>query len=414
VINDYDNSAASKIIELCYSSSLNKGKTEKFISKFARIYTPTVIILAVLMAIIPPIFGLGTLNDWVMRGLIFLVASCPCALVISIPLSFFAGIGACSKKGVLIKGSQFIETLSKVNAVAFDKTGTLTSGKLEIESIVFSKDVDKDKTLMLLASTEKYSSHPIAQTILNYYKKDDFVSFSDVKEVAGYGICAKSSDGERFICGGTNILDKYGIVLEDEVKANIYFVQGQKIIARIYLKEEISVDGQNIVQKLRKIGINDVVMLTGDNEASALKVASKCGISKTFCSLLPTDKVQKVNELKRTNCVLFVGDGINDAPVLTSADVGVSMGLGSEVANETSDIILVENRISFLPKAISIARHCMNIVYFNIAFAILIKLIVLILGFLGLGTMWMAVFADIGVTIISVINSVRILKVKKK
>lgn len=428
----FENSTASQIIEMVYASSQKKGKAENLISRFAKVYTPIVLVLAVLIAVVPPLFSLGSFADFIMRALIFLVASCPCSLVISIPLSFFSSIGAASRIGVLVKGSMYMERLAKVDAVCLDKTGTVTNGKLLLDSVIsLSGDHSQKDILAIAASLEDGSNHPIAKSITQAAREKDNsfkpLPFTELCETAGLGITARLNS-KTYLCGGINMLkDIYdkaslpsGINTLDGTKdkeiiplANVYICEDNTVIGAITLKEEISPDSLKLIDELKKENITRVVMLTGDNKKSAQAVAQKCGITEFYSALLPAGKVEKLKDIKAdSKHVLFVGDGINDAPVLAEADVSMSMGLGSEIANASSDIVLASNRLSTLPRAIKLSRHCMGIVYFNLFFAFAVKIVVLILGASGLGTMWLAVFADIGVTILSVINSVRILKFK--
>lgn len=414
VTKTFANSTASQIIELVYESSKKKGKAENFISRFAKIYTPIVIVLAVMIAVVPPLLSLGTFDDFIMRALIFLVAACPCSLVISIPLSFFSAIGASSKLGVLVKGSMYIEKLAKIDTICLDKTGTITSGKLTVDEVVSTSAYKRDEIIAITASIEANSTHPIAMSIVEFAKGYSRIEFTELSEIAGLGITAKI-DGIDFLCGGKNLLDAHQIPLNKTPAASVYLCENQTIIGYITMKEEISADSLILVDEMAKQKVNRVVMLTGDNQKSAQMVAEKCGITEFYAGLLPAGKVAAVERLKgEGNTVLFVGDGINDAPVLACADLGISMGLGSEIANVSSDIVLASNRLSSLPKAISLARRSMNIVFFNILFALLIKAVVLILGATGYGSMWLAVFADIGVTILSVLNSIRILGFVKR
>lgn len=420
VTKSFANSTASQIIEMVYASSQKKGKAENLISRFARIYTPIVIALAVIIAVVPPLVGLGEFHDYIMRALIFLVAACPCSLVISIPLSFFSSIGAASKMGVLVKGSMYMEKLSKVDAVCLDKTGTITSGRLEVDEVIsLDNSFVADKILLIAASLEENSTHPIAKSIVSEAKRLNLpamLAVQDLSEEAGLGIMA-TIENTLYRCGGPNMLIRLNYKnaeLNALPKANVYICKGSNVIGAITLKEDISKDSLSLVEQLKSEGVRRIVMLTGDNEKSAKAVSEKCGISEYYAALLPADKVSKVESVKESSkAVLFVGDGINDAPVLAAADVSISMGLGSEIANASSDIVLASNRLSSLPKAINLAKRCMGIVYFNLGFAFAVKAIVLSLGATGNGTMWLAVFADIGVTILSVLNAVRILKVKK-
>ncbi len=409
-------STASQIIDLVYESSQKKGKTESFISRLAKVYTPIIMVLAVMIAVIPPLLNLGTFHDFIMRSLIFLVASCPCALVISIPLTFFASIGAVSKHGVLVKGSMYIEELSKINATAFDKTGTLTSGKLTVDEVVSTSDISVKELLSIATKMEQNSTHPIATAVVEYAKTNltidiSKLDISNVSEMAGLGLSAMYN-GIEVLCGGKNMLEQYQIDTKD-ITANVYICMNQKLVGYITVKEEIPTDSFTLISELKKVGIERVVMLTGDNEKSAKKVAEQCHIDEYYAGLLPKDKVDKVEMIKADgNRVLFVGDGINDAPVLTCANLGVSMGLGSEIANASSDVVLASNKLSSLPIAIKLSKRSMRVVYFNIIFALAVKIAVLVLGALGYASMWMAVFADIGVTILTVLNSVRLLKSK--
>lgn len=403
----YQNSAATKIVEMVFNSTANKTETEKFITRFSRYYTPIVIIIAVLLSVIPPLLGIYDFQTWISRALIFLIASCPCAIVISVPLSFFSTIGALSKNGVLTKGTSYIEAMAKIQNVAFDKTGTLTSGNLKIADMEIIGDYEKEYILKLAASLERFSSHPTAKAIVDAYGSDDFFTATDVKEISGLGITG-IADSKKLACGNKKITSEKAFIPD----ADIYLFYDNKIIATFYLQEDIPKQNLKLAKRLKNIGINKVVMLTGAGKEAADKVADECNIREYYHSLLPENKVEKVAELQQQGSCLFVGDGINDAPVLATADVGVSMGLGSEIANSSSDVILSLNRLSDIVNAIKISRRGMATVRFNIIFALIIKFAVLVLGALGLSQMWMAVFADIGVTIITVLNSIRLLNYK--
>lgn len=417
VTADYENSAASKIIEMVYSSNQKKGKAESFITRFAKLYTPIVVVLAVAIAVIPPLFKLGEFNDYIMRALIFLVASCPCSLVISIPLSFFSAIGAISKRGVLVKGSMYVESLANVNAACFDKTGTITAGKLTVDEITILNGADRNEVIGALWGIEEFSSHPIAQSITEFAKAVDGVKkleFTSVNEIAGLGVEADCGDS-HYLCGGERLLINNKISTSLLPKAGVYIAKDGIVVGYVTTKEEILEDSLTIASKLNDVGVDTVVMLTGDSEANAMAVASKCGIKEYHASLLPQDKTKWIQTIKkRGKKTLFVGDGINDAPVIAEADLGISMGIGSDAANASSDIILVSNRLRSIPAAISIAKRSMKIINFNIIFSLAVKLVVLILGATGYGSMWLAVFADIGVTIIAVLNSTRILAFSDK
>ena len=383
-----------------------------FITRFAKIYTPIVILLAIVIAIFPPLLGLGSWHDFIMRSLIFLVASCPCALVISIPLSFFSAIGANAKIGVLIKGSKYIEILSKVKAVCFDKTGTLTSGRLKVDEVVSVSGYTKEDILSITAGIEQASTHPIAACIVAYANTNQNLKVENARELAGMGLSAEYN-GKTYYCGGQNLLSKMKIEIGDLPEANVYLCEENQIIGYITLMEEIAEENLPLISRLHQAGVERVVMLTGDNEKNAEKIAKKYGVTEYRAGLLPKDKVAVVEEVKNDGAItLFAGDGINDAPVIAAADIGVSMGLGSEIANVSSDVILAGNQLSALPNAIRLSKRSMRVVRANILFALSIKFGVLLLGALGFATMWMAVFADIGVTILSVLNSMRILRFK--
>ena len=407
----FENSTASQILNLVYASSEKKGKTEKFITRFSKLYTPIVIICGILLAVVPPLLGILDFKTWILRSLIFLVASCPCALVISVPLSFFSSIGAISKQGILIKGTKYVETLSKIDCVAMDKTGTITSGKIEVERIDVMPGFTQEQVYTYAAAVEQYSNHPISQAICDYTQKNEKLEVSDVNEIAGFGVSA-IIDGQQILCGNQKLLARYQMT--PKTYAASYLCIDGKIAGMIYLKETIPQASKTIVQELEQNGVQKVVMLTGDSSQAAKTVAEQCGISEYHASLLPQDKVEQLQRLKTNHTVAFVGDGINDAPVLASADLGISMGLGSEIANNSSDVVIMGNQLQNLPKAIHLAKRSMGVVKFNIAFALLIKLIVIILVAIGLAPMWLGVFADTGVTILAMLNSVRIFSFVRK
>lgn len=410
VIRNFEHSTASQIVDLVYEATNNKGKTEKFITKFSKIYTPIVIALAIIIAILPPlIFGLGFV-DWIKRGLVFLVASCPCSLVISVPLAFFACIGAISKKGMLVKGTKHIEKLSKITAVCFDKTGTLTTGKMQIDIIQDTGIYDKNEILTYIYSLEKLSNHPISTAIMEISNQIQAKEVKEYKEIAGMGLYGKI-DGKEVVLGNKKILRKFNVTGSITEDGAIYLGIDGKFSGYITLKEEVRKTSENIVKEFSKIGIKRVVMLTGDNSKAASKIASQLNIKEKYSELLPKDKLEKVNELKNNKeIVLTVGDGINDSPVLATADFGVSMGEGTEIASNSADGILLSNNVMALPNIIKTSKSAMNIVKANIAFSIIIKIIVLTLGVLGMAPIWLAVLADTGVTALTVINSMRILK----
>ncbi len=426
---EFDESTASKILDLVENASSKKSKSENFISKFAKYYTPIVCGIAVALAIIPPVI-MGLMGNgyefgvWVYRALTFLVISCPCALVISVPLSFFAGIGAASSKGVLIKGSNYLEMLSKIDTVLFDKTGTLTKGNFAVTKIcALESNVNsnaKDELLRLAAATEGYSSHPIALSLRNAYQdiagNDKLSEANDLEEISGHGIVARIED-KKVAVGNVKLMDKLNISYDkaDEVGTIVYVAIDDKFAGYIVINDEIKDESQDAIETLYKAGIKNVGMLTGDETAIAEEIGKKLNLSNVYSRLLPADKVSVVEEnLAQNKKVAFVGDGINDAPVLMRSDVGISMGaLGSDAAIEASDVVLMDDNPKNVSLAIRISKKCMRIVYENIYFAIGIKLICLILGAVGIANMWVAIFADVGVMVIAVLNAIRCLRVKK-
>lgn len=414
VTKDYKNSTASKIVDLVYEATNNKGKTEEFITRFSKIYTPVVVIIGILLAVIPTLIFKQDFKDWVMRALVFLVASCPCSIVISVPLAFFSCIGAISKRGMLIKGTKHIEALSKAKYIAFDKTGTITTGKMEIEKIVSINKMSQEEILIYMYALEKNSNHPISTAIAKKVEEDnlDLVKTVDkYEEIAGHGIKGRI-DNKNILFGNRKLMDKYNIEIKKiEENAN-YLVVEDRIEGYIILKEEIRKDAINISDKFKKVNIKETIMLTGDNEKNANKIAEEAKISKVFASLLPQDKQERVKELRKDGKVIFVGDGINDSPVLAEADFGISIGEGTEIANSTADGILISNNISSIPSIIKIARKSFNIIKFNIVFSLIIKLIILSLGIAGIAPVWLAIVADTGVSLITVLNCVRIFENK--
>lgn len=417
VTKSFKDSTASQIVDLVYEATNNKGKTEKFITKFSKIYTPTVIIIALLLAIIPPIFGLD-FETWLTRALVFLVASCPCSIVISIPLAFFACIGAISKRGMIIKGTTHIEDLSKAKIIAFDKTGTITTGKMRIASVVKLSNYTEKEMLSYMYALETNSNHPIATAIYNKIETDkielESVEVKDYKEIAGHGIFAKINNKD-VLFGNKKLLKDYILNKENvENRLNnlpdggIFLAIDGDIAGYITLQEELREGIGDLVQKLNKIGINKTVILTGDNEENANKINKAINVSNIYSGLLPQDKLYKVEELKKEGKVIFVGDGINDSPVLAASDFSIAMGEGTEIAGNAADSILISNNINSIVDIIKLARKSMRVAKFNITFSLLVKLVVLILGILGIAPIWLAVFADVGVTLITVINSIRI------
>lgn len=415
VEKEFGESTVSKILELVEHASSKKAKAENFITKFARYYTPAVVFGAVALAILPPLFIQGAqFSTWLQRALTFLVISCPCALVISVPLGFFAGIGGASRNGILIKGACYIEALSKPYAVVFDKTGTLTKGTFAITSINPVKNITTDYLLKVSAYAENYSNHPIASSIKNAFaEKIDKDLINNVEEIAGNGVKA-TVNGKEILAGNCKLMKMFNIayIEAENIGASIYIAENGKFIGSITISDELKSDSKLAIEKLNK-KVKQTVMLTGDSKTPAEYVAKELGIKNVYSELLPSQKVEKLEELieAKQGSVIFVGDGINDAPVLTRADVGIAMGgLGSDCAIEASDVVIMTDEPSKVSKVISIAHKTMTIVKENIAFALGIKALFLILGAFGFVTMWGAVFADVGVTLIAVINSLRALK----
>ena len=409
----FESSTASKIINMLENSMEKKTNTEKFITRFSKIYTPVVVVLAILIVIIPVMFG-GNFNDWLYKALVFLVTACPCALVISVPLGFFCGIGRSSKEGVLVKGSDGLEKLSKLEAILFDKTGTITGGKFEVREIV-SNEVSQDELLKLAAYGEYYSNHPIARTITQAYDKSiDEESIKNFKEISGYGITATVLD-KKLIIGNEKLFDQEKISVPgvDTLGTTIYIAYDGKYIGYIVTGDKIKTSALNLVDRLKYESINQIVMLSGDNKDVVSKVASKTGIKEYYASLLPADKVAILEKIKKDKLTAFVGDGINDAPVIKLADLGISMGgVGSDAAIEASDIVLMRDDLDKIIAAIKIAKMTQRIVIFNIVFALSFKFLMLILAVFGVASIWMAVFADVGVTLLAVLNALRIMKKK--
>lgn len=413
VLKDSKNSTASQIIDLVYQATNNKGKTEEFITKFSKIYTPIAIIGAVLLTIIPVLFFGQDIKDWIMRSLVFLVAACPCSIVISIPLAFFSCIGKISKKGMLIKGTKHIEALAKANIIAFDKTGTITTGKIQIDKIYTAEGFDEKENLIYMYNLEKNSNHPISTAIIKEIEKRNLKQnkqITNYEEIAGCGIYAKI-DQKQVLFGNKKLLRNYNILEIEEIKEEAnYLVIDNKIAGYITLKEEIREDANNIAKQLNKINIKNIIMLTGDNKQKAEEISNQINIKNVFSELLPKEKLEKIKELKKDGKVIFVGDGINDSPVLAECDFGISIGEGTQIANNVADGILISNNIGSIPEIIKIARKSMNIIKFNILFSLFFKVVVFALGILGLAPIWLAIVADTGVSLITVLNSIRILK----
>ena len=414
VTKEYDDSTVARILELVENASNKKAKTEKFITKFAKYYTPCVTIAAVLLAVIPPLFFGGDFNDYMIRACSFLVISCPCALVISVPLGFFGGIGRASREGILIKGSNYLETLTKVKKIVFDKTGTLTKGSFEVSKIN-ANGVDKDELLRITAMIEASSNHPIALSIKKAYGQDVDISLTkEVIEYPGKGLSVMM-DGLRYYAGNEELMKMHNIsyTKASETGTVIYVASEDNYLGNIIIADKIKDDAMEAVLRLKDNHIG-VVMLTGDNKKTAKDIADKLGIDQYYAGLLPGDKVTKIEELlSDTAKVAFVGDGINDAPVMTRAEIGIAMGgLRSDAAIEASDVVIMDDRLLKISKAIEIARKTMYIVKENIVIALGIKAFVLLLGAFGYVNMWMAVFADVGVSFIAILNSMRTLMYK--
>ena len=417
VDKEFEESTVSKILDLVENASSKKSKTENFISKFSKCYTPIVVISALVIAIVPPIIIPGAyFNDWFYRGLIFLVVSCPCALVLSIPLSFFSGIGYASKQGILIKGSSYLEVLRSVDTVVFDKTGTLTKGVFDVTAIN-TVGISEDELLRYAAIAEVNSNHPIAKSIVNHLNGEiELDKITNYEEIAAHGIKVEY-DGQYILAGNEKLMMTENILFSKakEVGTIVYISVNKRYRGYIVISDEIKEDSKEAIEYLRRIGIKEIVMLTGDNKAVADDIASKLNLDKVFSNLLPTDKVSKLEELyegrDEKSKIAFVGDGINDAPVLARADVGIAMGgLGSDAAIEAADVVLMTDEPSKIGKAIEISKKTNKIVWQNIIFALSIKIIVMILSAGGVATMWEAIFADVGVALIAVINAMRVMK----
>ena len=419
VTKEYKESTVSKILDLVENASSKKSKSENFITKFAKYYTPIVVIIAAILAILPPLLiSSQNFSDWIYRALSFLVVSCPCALVISIPLSFFSGIGGASKIGILIKGSNYLEALSNVEKVVFDKTGTLTKGVFEVQK-VNAVEITKDELLKMAAYSEYYSNHPISKSIKNAYGKEiDEKKIIKAQELSGLGISARIEEQDILI-GNEKLMNENQIAFIkcNEVGTTLYVAIERKYVGYILIADTIKEDSKKAIEDLKKNNIKQTVMLTGDRKQVGEAVSKELGLDKVYAELLPDGKVEKIEELLKEKSekgkLAFVGDGINDAPVLALADIGIAMGgLGADSAIEAADIVIMTDEPSKIVKAIKLSKKTMRIVKENIIFAISIKVAVLILAAFGISTMWEAVFADVGVSVIAIINALRILRVK--
>jgi Cd2+/Zn2+-exporting ATPase len=413
VTKEFQESTLSKILNLVENAGEKKAHTEKFITKFARIYTPIVILLAVLILAFPTIILKQDLNTWLYRALSFLVVSCPCALVVSVPLSFFGGIGGASRRGILVKGSNYLELLSKLETIVFDKTGTLTKGNFKVQNVEAIEE--KDELLKIAAYVESFSNHPIAKSILESYGKEiNKQEVTEYEEISGNGVTANIK-GQKVHLGNSKLMSKIGIEIEESKTAStiVYIAIDRQYAGKIEISDEIKEDSTKAIEKLKNQGIKKTVMLTGDRKQVGEEVAKKLKIDKVYTELLPTDKVEKLQKIldKKKGKVAFVGDGLNDAPALAMADIGIAMGgYGTDAAIEAADIVIMTDEPLKICEAINVARKTMKISKENIVFAISLKLIALLLVFFGVATMWEAVFADVGVTVLATLNSLRTLK----
>lgn len=415
VTKEFKDTAINEIIELVKNSNKAKSKTELFITKFAKVYTPIVVVLALILAFVPPIFvGFQNLGEWVKRALVFLVTSCPCAIVLSVPLGYFAGIGKAGKEGVLIKGSNYLDVLTKANTMVLDKTGTITKGNFEVSKIVLAEEIGEEELLEIAAVAESMSNHPIAKSIISKVnKKNSQEEIEEYKEIAGMGIKAKYH-GDEIVAGNAKLLEKEEIKYYpcNEIGAIVYVAKNKKYLGAIVISDTVKPDSKEAIEGFKKNGINKICMLTGDNKEIAENIAKQVGIEEVHYNLLPGEKVKELQKIKNEqNVVIAIGDGINDSPVLAEADIGASMGLnGQDLAIETSDIVIMDGKLSSFNKAINVSKRTKKIIMQNIYFALGIKAIVLVLGAFGISTMWEAVFADVGVTFITVLNSLRVFK----
>lgn len=412
-VSEYGDSAAARIIDMVQNASEKKGATEKFIGKFCRIYTPVVIALAAAVFLGGWLTGLLPAFEAAHRALVFLVSSCPCALVLSVPLSYFAGIGSASKNGVLIKGSEYCERLAQTKNAVFDKTGTLTSGKLHISEIVLHSELSEEEVLRLASAAEAFSTHPVAKCVVESAKARglEIPAAENLTETAGEGVTV-TAEGKQIACGNEKLFNRLSINLEHAKPANLYVAVNGVLAGSISLEDTLRPESAEAIKQLHKLGVEHAYMLTGDNEHAAAKIASQCGLDGYYASLMPEDKVTRVEEIKKSGTTVFTGDGINDAPVLAAADVGAAMGMGSDAAIESADIVLMQGGVSALVKAIAISQKIMRCVHQNVAFIMAVKVAVLILGVLGYAPIWLAVFADVGVCMLALLWALRLLRIK--
>ncbi len=422
VTKAFSDSTVAKILNLVKEANEQKADTEKFITKFAKYYTPIVVGIAILVALIPPVVLGGGFSTWLGRAAIFLVVSCPCALVISIPLGYFGGIGGASRYGVLVKGGNYLEAMRNIKSVVLDKTGTITKGVFKVTEVYVTDDqIERDMLLKIAAHIEHYSNHPIAISIVKEYGQEiDENLVKDISEIAGKGLKATYNNAVIAV-GNKKLMDQEGVTvkpMETSVGTKVYVAKDNQLLGVIIIADALKKDSIQAIKELKRFGVEDVIMLTGDHEDVAKEIAHKVGITKYYSELLPHEKVTQLEEIMhkagKKDTVVFVGDGINDAPVLARADVGIAMGgVGSDAAIEAADVVLMADELSSIPNAIKISRHTNKIVWQNIIFALGTKVIIMILATLGFANMWMAIFADVGVAIIAILNSIRALKLKE-
>ena len=405
---EFGDSTAARIIKLVEDAAATKGQSEKLISRFAAVYTPIIILISIVVAIVPPLVGLGSFSTWIYRALVCLVASCPCAIVISVPLSYYSGLGASSKISVLIKGGKYIEALAKADAFVFDKTGTLTTGELSVNKVFAYGNHTSSEIIALAAACERYSSHPIAMAIKNKAEKENLPELSDYSEKAGQGVTAVYN-GKALVCGGTKALsDKQKV--NAEKTASVYVIYDGELIGAISVSDTLRPEAKSVIAELRKLGVKDSVMLTGDKKENAMDIANELKLDSYSAELMPSDKLEKLIDIKKTHkSVCFIGDGINDAPVLTASDCGFAMGFGSEAAIEAADAVLAAGNLKQLPLSVRIAKKVVATVKTNITFALGVKTIVIIFAILGIAPMWLSVIADTGVSVLCVLYAARLL-----
>ncbi len=418
VMKAYEDSTVSKILELVETASSKKAKSEQFITKFAKIYTPIVVGIALLVSILPPLLGFGTFDEWVYKGISFLIISCPCALVISIPVGFFGGIGGAARNGILVKGGNYLEALNDVNTIVFDKTGTLTEGVFQVTSIRPEVGITEEELLRLAATAEALSTHPIARSIMMTYGQP-VEAPREIQEKAGFGITAQTKGGLLF-AGNRRLMETIGITdLPEFADTTVYIANGNQYLGYLLISDQIKDGAIEALKKLKKRGIKRLIMLTGDNRAIAEEVAAELGIDEVRAELLPQDKVEEFEKILASATgkgkVVFVGDGINDAPVLARADIGIAMGdVGADAAIEAADVVIMNDNLESINLALKVAAKTRTIVTQNIFFALGVKTLIMVLAFLGITTIWFAIFADVGVALLAILNAVRALTVKSK